>query len=102
MFPWAAVIVLALLVLGLKYGWIWRRHKRHYQRIQADRAVLPDADFCREAGLDVSAIDAVSLMRDKLAERGGYDPLRIYPEDAFHGYFGLDYDDVTRRPLFKT
>jgi hypothetical protein len=89
----ALLVLLALVVLGFKGHRIWRRQKRVYLEVQADRAVLSDEDFCRLASLDASLVSLVSIIRSKLASFGRYDPLRIYPEDSFSPHFGLEYDD---------
>jgi hypothetical protein len=87
------VVCLAILVLALKSEWAWRRDKRRYRRMQASRISLADTDFCQRAGLNPSAVNIVSRVRSELASLGGFEPLKIYPEDAFYTHFGLRYDD---------
>jgi hypothetical protein len=85
--------VLAFAVLGLKYQLVWKRHRRHYLRIQAPRTTLSNYEFCRHTGLDPSVAGIVAAVRSKLGEHGKCDALRIYPDDEFYPHFGLAYDD---------
>jgi len=87
------IVILAFVVLALKYRWIWRQQKKKYAKIQSGRTSLSDETFCTKLQLDASTIRIVSIVRSKLAEQGHYDPLRIYTDDKFYPHFGLTYDD---------
>jgi hypothetical protein len=87
------IVILALFVLAVKSYWLWKNQKRSYINIQSRRPPLTDEAFCEKLGVDVSHTKVVSTLRAKISELGGYDPLRIYPDDEFFKRFGLDYDD---------
>jgi hypothetical protein len=89
----AACVALPLISLVLKYHWNWRLRRRRYVSMQATRASLSDEVFCRQAGFDAPLVSVVQPIRPTLASFGGYDPLRIYPEDSFGAQFRLGYDD---------
>lgn len=60
--------------------------------MRASRASLSDEAFCRRSGLDASLASLVFSIRSKLVSFGGYDPLRVYPEDRLSHHLHLHHE----------
>ena len=86
------IVVLAILVCGMNDFTESKRIRRKYKEKQATRAPVSDEEFCVQANFSKTEVDYVSKFRTAFANFGGFDPLKMYPEDDFSDY-GITHDD---------
>jgi hypothetical protein len=92
--PVVVIVIIAMLILGIRYALKDRREQKAYQRITTDRGTISDEEFCRMANLEESQIPLVHALRISFGLYRDVDADRIYPEDSFFDHFGMPYDDT--------
>jgi len=86
------IVALAVLVCGMSDSAKARRIRQKYKEKQASRTPVSDEDFCIKANISKAEVDYVSKFRSAFATFGGFDSLKMYPEDDY-GDYGIAYDD---------
>ena len=87
------IVILAIFICAWSDRLKRRGQMKKYLKIQSEHLPLSDEVFCKNLQLDSSLVRIISIIRNKLAEQGRFDALRVYPQDTFYPNFGLAYDD---------
>jgi len=86
-------VLMSLLLLGIVRDREQKTKFRQIMAMQEKRQNLSDFDFCKKASLMPEDATLVSAIRNKLAQRGSYNPEKIYPEDELWETFDFQLGD---------